>query len=103
MNGTDVELWGLGVLLGLALGLLVWAWLTGGPAGDPRPVRIPRHARWVGEGGTTRLHPPVPLADLPGLERDGGMVQRLPDTDDLPWQAHDDRTWKGHKPRSSSD
>jgi hypothetical protein len=62
----------LSALAGAALGLLVWAIATLAPAGPPRAVRIPRHARWTGEGGTTKLTPPPPRdwAQLPPLPDD---------------------------------
>ncbi len=74
----------LGILAGalvVALGLIVWALLTGGPGPDlnPPPAQLPRHAA-PEEGATTRLQPPPMTA--------GG--QAFPD---LPWQEWKREPW----------
>jgi hypothetical protein len=97
MTLADVEVWSLVGLFLLAAALCLWAEFTGGPAGDPRPVRVPLHSRKNAEDVTRRLN--WPTSELPVMERDGGMAQRLPRPEDMPWQAHDDRPAKGRNPR----
>lgn len=74
--------WVLAALLPLALGMIVWAHLTGGPGPDWRQEehRAPfAHGRKNRGQATQRLAPPVPADWLPPMERPGGMAQRLPD------------------------
>lgn len=67
-------IWVLLGLLSLAASLVLAA-LLGLDDLPEEPARIPKHAEWTKEGGTTRLGPtfehPAPM------ERDGGMAQRL--------------------------
>jgi hypothetical protein len=84
MRATETA---LVILLGAAALLCLWAWRTGGPGQDPNLIRRaapPRHSAVNRGETTTRLRPPFPDAIRP-MDRDGGMAQRLPRREDLPW------------------
>lgn len=80
------------LLVGLsvaAIGMCVWALVTGGPGPDQRHEdarAVRKHSR-EDRGATTQRLGPRPPADfwLPPMERPGGMVQRLPAKEELPW------------------
>ena len=74
----------LAALLVPSAAMVLWAARTGTPA------RTPEHSLPNAQGRTERL-PAIPTAEAPPLERDGGMAQRLPRPEDMPWPAHDDR------------
>jgi hypothetical protein len=65
-------IWCLLALVGLGVFGVVWAVLTGGPAGDPRPVRVPLHSRKLAEDTTHRL--------APGPTADWSQIPPLPDS-----------------------
>lgn len=73
-----VELWALAGVLVLAMILVA---LGAADYGNPdrvlprRPPPLPKHAKWTGEGATTRLTPPMPRPEP--MERDGGQAQRI--------------------------
>lgn len=76
----------LAALTGAASLLCLWAWRTGDPGEDINKIAVKapaRHSRAVSGEVTQRLRPAAP--DLPAMERDGGMAQRLPRREDLPW------------------
>jgi hypothetical protein len=81
-------IWCLFGLLSLGVAGVVWAVLTGGPAGPPRPVRhtrIPQHSRPLAEDRTRRLgpRPPVDWSQLPPLP-DSPVQPLLPLDKDYP-------------------
>jgi hypothetical protein len=82
--------WALVVLALLAVGMCLWAWLTGGPGPDQRHEDVRQrpaaHSRRNREERTQRLRPPAPnWRWLPHPERPGGEAQPLPPPEDLPW------------------